>query len=344
MPTGNAIQTATVISGGGGPGGTATVALALADNTGSVSAAGANPPLGAGSLLTSVTSITAEWSTTDGTTGSAGFATNSGTATIAGFATNAGTATIAGFATNAGTATVSGFATNAGTATVSGTATIANALTDATGTVNVAAAAAPGAAGSVLVSQSGTSAIWSTTTGTAGSAAFATNAGTATTSTFATNAGTASVGTLYQINTGTAAIGTSTLVTDLGPAFPVTANSLGSGTTLQAQSWVAFGNIGAAGTGTLGVYWGGVAGTMLTSQVINATDLANDAFQMQVSILAITNSTVQVAFYGFGIVSTTYAGLNSTTTTNNLTFGIHWNFNGSGTVTPVAAHGYLTVT
>jgi hypothetical protein len=341
MPTGNAIQTATVVSGGGGSSGTATVALALADNTGSVSAAGANPPLGAGSVLTSITNNTAGWSTSAGTTGSAGFATNSGTSTISGFATNAGTATVSGFATNAGTSTIAGFATNAGTATVSGTATIANALTDATGTVNVSSAAAPVAAGSVLISSSANTATWGIDQG----AAFATNAGTATVSAtagFATSAGTASVGTLYGIATGTKAIGTSTLVQDIGPTFSVAANSIASGTVLSVQAYVNFGAIAAAGTGTIGLWWNGVTGTLLTSQSLPSS-LATDSFLFTGNVLAVAAATIQAMLNGFELTSTTYTGLNSTSAANVLTLGISWNHNGSGTVTPVFALGFPVV-
>ena len=169
MPTGNAIQTATVISGGGGSG-TSTVTIALLDATGTVNVSNATAPGAAGSVLTSSDTTDAIWSTTTGTVGAAG---------VAGFATNAGTATTSGFATNAGTSTIAG---NAGTATVSGTATVANALNASGGTVNVAGATAPGAAGSVLTSVNGNgTANWSTTSGTVGAAGFSTNSGTATT-------------------------------------------------------------------------------------------------------------------------------------------------------------------
>lgn len=137
MATGNAIQTATIVSGGGGgPTGTATVALSLADSTGTVNTSLAAAPGGAGSVLISASGTTATW----GIDQAAAFATNAGTATIAGFAANAGTATIAGFSTNAGTATISGFSTNAGTATIAGFAANAGTATTAVnaGTATVA--------------------------------------------------------------------------------------------------------------------------------------------------------------------------------------------------------------
>ena len=150
MPTGNAIQTATIVSGGGSSSGTATLALqanALVDTTGTVNVSNAAAPAAAGSVLTSSDTTDAIWSTTTGTVGSAGvaaFAANSGTATIAGFSTNSGTATIAGFATNAGTATIAGFATNAGTATVSTFAGTATTAATCTGTAAYASAIATG--------------------------------------------------------------------------------------------------------------------------------------------------------------------------------------------------------
>lgn len=172
MPTGNAIQTSTIISGAAGSG-TSTVTIALLDATGTVNAGNAAAPGAAGSVLTSSDTTDAIWSTT---TGSVGYAGTAGTVQYAGTATvaSAGTVGSATLCTTASGGTV-GSATlsaNAGTATISGTATVSNAWAVSGATINTSAMSAPAAAGSALVSQSATSNIYTTTLGTIG---FATN-------------------------------------------------------------------------------------------------------------------------------------------------------------------------
>lgn len=245
MATGNAIQSPFSSGGGSSSSGTSTVTLALMDATGTVNVSNATAPGAAGSVLTSSDATDAIWSTTTGTVGAAGFATNAGTATTSGFATNAGTSTTSAFATNAGTATTSGFATNAGTATISGTATIANALNAAAGTVNVSAATAPGASGSVLISSSANTATWGVVTAAAGAppgGATGTGAG-----------------------TGTVAGGGTTGVADLGPTFSVGANYISTGTAYTCRLyWIATGTINSASPGVgASLYWGGVGGVAL---------------------------------------------------------------------------------
>jgi hypothetical protein len=400
MPTGNAIQTATVVSGGGGGStGTSTVTIALLDATGTVNVGNATAPGAAGSVLTSSDTTDAIWSTTTGTTGSAGFATNSGTSTVAGFATNAGTATVAGFATNAGTSTLAGFATNAGTATVSGTATIANALTNTTGTVDVSQAAAPAAAGSVLTSAGVNTSAWSTTVGTVGSAglaSFAANAGTATTTsgtaTFAITAGTATIANALTNASGTvnvsaatapgaagsvlisasantatwgvvtaaagappgAAVGTLANITaagptDMGPSYTVPANTVGTGTAYHMQNSFSIPSIAAAGTGTFGVYWGGVAGARLATiggTVFGPGGFAGGTMVAAADLYWENTSAVSVMLSAIGTIGgnifamaigSVVTGL-TTTSNEALTFGWSWNHAGSGTVQPLTSY------
>lgn len=373
MPTGNAIQTATVVSGGGG---SSTSVGSLNTNTATVSIGASNPPTGAGSLLVSTGNTVAVWSAT---IGSVAYALSAGTVQYA------------------GTATIATSATNSGTATVAGTATIANALTSASGTVNVSNAAAPGGAGSVLTSSDATDAIWSTTSGTVGSAgtagtvqyagtattaAFATNAGTATTAPsmtvsggtvntsgatapgaagsvltssngagtgiwsttigtvgsagFATNSGTATLAnTSVAPTTGTMAIATSTLISNIGPNATVAAGYVGSGTVLTGY-FIGSLNAAAAGTATLYFYWGGTGGVLLASESGYTSADNTSGFNESWFMNWVSASSAQFFTYATG-TSTLVTGLNSTTTATTMTCGISWNHNGSGTFTPYFA-------
>ena len=208
----------------GAAGAAVTAVGTLLDATGSVTIGAATAPGASGSVLVSSAAGTAVWSSTLGTCGSASFATNAGTATTSGFATN------------------------------SGTATLASALQDATSTVSVSGATAPGAAGSVLVSSSATTAIWSTTTGTAGSATAATTAG------FATNAGTATLANAL----GNSAPGT---VSTGGQAAPVAAGSILTITQVSAGGTLASWSTTAGTTGSAGIATGAGTATALATGI-----------------------------------------------------------------------------
>jgi len=346
MPTGNAIQTATIVSGGGGSStGTSTVTIALLDATGTVNVGNATAPGAAGSVLTSSDATDAIWSTTTGTVGSAG---------VAGFATNAGTATTSGFATNAGTSTIAG---NAGTATVSGTATVANALNASGGTVNVAEQSAPAAAGSVLTATtagvSGTATVsnaWAHSAGTmntsgaanpvsSGSVYISASATTGTwgvvTAAAAAPPGTACGST--STGTGFKSASSATLKADIGPSLSVAANYVGAGTTYNV-----FGVIN--GTGTAGapvsmyaaLVWGGTGGVILTNQAtvlsLNGNGAGGTAyFNAYVTFESTSVAQVSYLFNGTGtVVGTTVTGL---TTTSGETFTFLGSMSLQGTAT-----------
>ena len=254
--------------------------------------AGQSAPGAAGSVLT-VTQVSAggtlaTWSTTAGTVGSASVCTTASAGTV-------------------GSATLS---TNAGTATVCGTATVSNAWAMSNGTVNTAAAAAPGASGSVMISSSANTATWGVVTAAAGAPPGAA--------------------------TGTAGGITAAGPTDIGPTYTVPANTVGTGTSYFMSctgSW----NDNVNSKGTIGVYWGGVAGVQLTT-IANVG--ASGLFEAQAQLYWQTNSEVSVALnYAVSGAAGVFAGsvVTGLTTTSNeaLTFGwTNANASATGTVTP----------
>ena len=109
----------------------------------------------------------------------------------------------------------------------------------------------------------------------------------------------------------------------------------------------------AAGTATVGVYWGGIGGAVLGTFAPVGTAIVNGDFpaavwadadlywesNSAVSVTAVVTYLLPSGTIGnnFGSLSTVVTGL-TTTSDKALTFGWTWNHAGSGTVQPLTAY------
>lgn len=238
----------------------------------------------------------------------------------------------------------SGNMTVAGTLTVTGpitgTVAVAKALADATGTVGVSAATAPGAAGSVLISSSANTATWGQVTAAAGAppgGAIGTQAGT---------------------GTAVAAAGTASVLIDSGPDYTVPANLIGTGTAYHGVCWTGgTATLANGGTATMlaGLAWGGTAGNLLFTSTVIGTGAAGGpssftaTSKIDVDVVWQGNSAADVralVYTGPALgtitpVSTVVTGL---TTTSNETFTFFGSLllknNGTATMFPLLSQLY----
>jgi len=134
----------------------------------------------------------------------------------------------------------------------------------------------------------------------------------------------------------------------MGPSYTVPANTVGTGTAYHLEITYN-GTAAAAGTGTLALYWGGVAGVALIttgsviSQSAGATLYAQaDLYWESISAVSAVMSwgTVQPAGNTQSLFVSTGSVVTGLTTTSNkaLTFGWTWSHAGSGTVVPMASY------
>jgi len=289
-----------------------TVTSALTAGT-AYFATSAGSALTAGTAFYSLSSGTAAYALTSGTAfasltaGTASYANSAGTAF---YALTSGTAFAATSAVTAGTASYSLTSGTAFAAAKAGTAYTAGGLQSATTNVITSAAAAP-STGQVLTATSSTAADWAAPSAALGSG-----------------------------SSGAKAAITGTALTDIGPTYSVSGGIAAAGVVYCVTAFINPTANTSADSATIGVYWGGITGTLLcftsfTPAITSSNDpTVAEAYVYFSSTTACTSCIEAIASSSASVGWASTTGL-STGGAENITLGWSWaSVTGSPSATP----------